>query len=443
LPDGRELAERVVRYAMEAGADQAEATVTIADRFSTEARGVEVVKLEQSVGRAVALRVFVDRAKASLSTSDLSLEGLAAFARETVAAARFVAPDPHAGLPDPSPPPPDEPELAIFSDDVRGRSAEEKISAALALERVARAVDPRIDNSSGARVADAASAIALANSRGFVGSYRASRASIGVEPIARDGETKRPGSYGSAARAYADLERVESVAEKAARRALAAIGARKPATMRAPVIFERDAAPALLSDLFAAVSAANVAIGNSYVARKLGERIGSPLVTIVDDGRLPRGLGTAPFDAEGVPTRRTVVVEGGVLRTFLYDSYYARRLGAASTANASGGGIGPTNFHLLPGEASLDALIAATPRGVLVTDLIGFSTESVTGTFSRGARGFAIEGGELAYPIDEFTIAGNVLEMLASLDAVANDLVFDQTIVAPSLRIGVMTISGT
>jgi PmbA protein len=205
---------------------------------------------------------------------------------------------------------------------------------------------------------------------------------------------------------------------------------------------ERDVAAHVLSDVFAAVNAANVAVGNSFLLERVGTQVGSELATLVDDGRLPGGLGTSPFDAEGVPTRRTVVFERGILRTFLYDSYYARRLGAKSTGNAAGGGVGPNNFYLEAGERSLEELIAATPRGVLVLDTIGFSTESVTGSYSRGARGFLIENGELAYPIDEFTIAGNLATMLGSIDAVAGDLTFDSAIVSPSFRVAEMTVSG-
>lgn len=436
-----ELAAHIVTLATDAGASEAEATYTVADRFSTEARDIEITKLEQSVGRNVALRVFVNGAKASLATSDLSRDGLREMVRAAVDAARFVGPDPHGGLPDDALPLQDDAALEMYSPDVLARPAEAKIEDALALERVARATD-EIVNSSGARVADADVTVALANSRGFAGSYRASQASIGVSPIARDGENKRTGSYGSAARSYAALEGVAAVAERASRRAFEMIGARQPPTMRCPVIFERDVAAAVLGDVFAGVSAANVAVGNSFLANRIGERVGSGLVTVVDDGRLPRGLGTSPFDAEGVSTRRNVVFQEGVLRTYLYDTYYARRLGAASTGNAAGGGIGPINFFLAPGTQTLAELVAATPRGVLVMDTIGFSTESVTGTYSRGARGFAIEGGEIAYPIDEFTIASNLVEMLGGIDAVANDLVFDQSIVSPSFRVAEMTISG-
>ncbi len=437
------LARDAVALALSAGATQAEATCTIADRFSTEARGDEVTKLEQSVARGLTLRVFVGGGKATLATSDADPERLGAFVLNAVDAARHVAVDPHGGLPDEASFATDRPELRSFSDDVRARSAERKIADAIALETFARSVDSRIDNSSGSRIADTIAVVALANSLGFAGAHRSSHVVASSNPIARDGEDRRPGSYGAAARSYGALEAIDAIARKAAQRAVASIGARKPATMRCPVIFERDVASRVLSDLFTAVSAANVAIGNSFLAGRVGETLGSAHVTIIDDGRLPDALGSSPFDAEGVATRRTTVFERGTFATFLYDTYYARRLGAASTGNAAGGGIGPNNFYLLPGDASLEALIAATSRGVLVTDTIGFATESVTGTYSRGARGFAIENGELAYPIEEFTIAGNLVTMLAAVDGVADDLVFDQPIVSPSFRVAEMTVSGT
>ncbi len=429
-----ELACEAVRLATAAGATAAEATYSVADRFSTEARGEQIVKLEQSTARSLTLRVFDRGAKATLSTSDLSPERLRDFVSAAVDAAHFVGADPNGGLPAADAFAGDAPDLPIYFDDVRGRAAEDKIADALALERIARDTDSRIENSSGSRVGDSSGTVALANSLGFASAYRASQSFASCGPIARDGKTLRPGAYGAASRSYAALEPIVSIARTAARRAVASIGARKPAT---------DVAALVLADLFTAVNAANVAIGNSFLLGAAGTQLGSELVTIVDDGRLPNGLGTAPFDAEGVATRRTAVFERGTFRSFLYDTYYGRKLGAASTGNASGGGIGPTNFYLEPGSQTPEELIAGTARGVFITDTIGFATESVTGTYSRGARGFAIENGELAHPIDEFTIAGNLRTMLAALDGVANDLVFDQSIVAPTFRIAEMTVSGS
>lgn len=431
-----------VAAAVEHGATSAEATLTINDRFSAEARGDAVTKLEQSRGRSLTLRTFVGQRRASMSTTDLTHDGIRALAKRIVAAAAFVGEDPHAGLPEVVVPVIDDPLLELVCADVAAREPQAKIDDVLELERAIRAIDTRIDNSRGSHAGDSQATIALVNSLGFRGAYRVTSASRSTSPVARDGADLRIGSYGSAARGYAGLESVATVASGAAKRALDLCGARRPATMRVPVIFEREVAAAVLGDLFNAINAANVAVGNSYLADAIGQTIGSPLVTIVDDGRLPGGLGTSPFDAEGTPTQRTTVFERGVLETFLYDTYYARRLGAASTANASGGGIGANNFSLAPGDRTLDELIASTPRGVLVYDTIGFATEHATGTYSRGARGVWIEGGEIAYPIDQFTIASNFKAMLAGIDAVANDLRFDSTIVSPSFRVAEMTISG-
>jgi PmbA protein len=439
-----ELLDRVrsvVDLALAAGADEADATLVVAQRFSTEARAQTVAKLEQSTGRSLTVHAYVGGAKATLSTTDLSEDGVRGLVREVVESARFVERDPLAGLPERIVELPDD-DLEIYFDDVAARDAADKIADAKAMEAGVRAYDPRIDNSGGSRVNDAVTTVALATSRGFAGAYRSSTVLRDTHPIARDGDDKRNGSYGTAARSYADLETVEHVARVAARRAIAMCGARKPQTMRAPVIFERDVAAAVLGDIFSALNAAHVAVGNSFLVGRVGERIGSDLVTVIDDGRLKRGLGTSPFDGDGIATQRTVVFEQGVLKTFLFDTYYGRRLGSSSTGNAAGGGIGPNNLYLEAGTQSLEALIASTPRGVLVLDTIGFSTEYVSGTYSRGARGLMIENGELTYPIDEFTIAGNLPEMLAAVDGVADDLHFDSSIVSPSFRVAEMIVSG-
>jgi PmbA protein len=438
-----EIAREAVRLASRAGAHEAEATFTLARRFSTEARGSAISKLEQSVARSLSLRVFVDRAKATLSTTDVTPATLERFVREAVDAARFVEGDDFGGLPENARVSLAEQGLGTYAAGVAARDPEQKIGDALELESIARAASPLIVNSSGSHVSDATMTHALANSKGFAGAYRSTTAALIASPIAYDGVEKLIGRYRSASRSYETLEAVGAVASKAARRALAMIGARKPPTLRCPVLFDREVAASVLGDIFEAISAANVAAGNSFLLGRVGERVGSDLATIVDDGTIPHALGSAPFDAEGVPSMRTCVFERGVLRTFLYDTYYGRKLGAASTANASGGGIGPSNFYLEAGTPTPAEVIAATPRGVLVTDTIGFATESVTGTYSRGARGYFIENGEIAYPIGEFTIAGNLLEMLAAIDVVASDLVFDRPIAAPTFRVADMTVSGT
>ncbi len=438
------LAETALGLVAAAGATDADATVAIVDRFGCQARDRELTQLERSRGRGLTVRAFTGTRRATLSTTDLTRAGIAALAARVVAAAAFVAEDPHAGLPEP--PAPGElcdHDLFTVSPDVAERPDAEKIDEALALERAIRAADVRIENSDGSRVNDAVSVTALANTRGFRGVTQGTRASRSTAPVVREGDAKRIGSYGSAARGWATLEPLESVALHAVHRALALLGARKPATMRVPVIFERDVAAAVLKDVFAAFSAANVATGNSWLIDRLGRRVGSERVTLVDDGLLRGGLGSAPFDAEGTPARETVVMRAGVAESYLSDVYWGRRLGIASTGNASTAGVAANNFYLAPGAGTLDELVAATERGVLVLNTIGFATEHASGVYSRGARGLYIENGAPQYAIDEFTIASTFPEMLAGIDAVAADLRFDDTVVAPSFRIAEMTVSGT
>lgn len=444
MSDSLALATLAVEAALAAGATDAEATASIADRFSAEARDVQITKLEKSRGRSLAVRVFVGRRRAQLSTSDVTTEGIRDLCARAVEAAQFVAEDPFTGLPESFATDLDASALGIASADVRARAADAKVADIRDLERRIRAGDARIDNSNGSRIGDGAGETALANSRGFQASYQSTSASLGTSPVARDGADKRISHYGTAARSYAALESTAIVAAEAVRRALAMCGATTPPTEKMPVIFERDVAASVLGDLFTALSAQNIAIGNSYLVDKIDTRVGSDLVTIRDDGRLVGGLGTSPFDAEGVATRTTTVIERGILKTFLFDTYYGRKLGAASTGNAAGGGaIGPNNVFLEAGDESLDALIAATPRGILVLDTIGFATEYASGVYSRGARGLLISGGEIVGPVDGFTIAGTFLEMLGAIDRVANDLRFDGAIVSPSFRVAEMTVSGT
>jgi PmbA protein len=438
------LAEAAVALLAEAGATDAEATVSISDRFSCEARDRELTKLERSRGRGLHVRAFVGTRRATLATSDLSSDGVAALARRVVAAAAFVGDDPHAGLPDTAQV--DgvcDHDLFTVAPDVAERADEEKIEEALAIERAVRDADVRIGNSDGSRVADSLSTWAIANTRGFRGVTQGSEVSRSAAPVALDGGDKRIGHYGTASRGWATAESAQAVALHAVHRALALIGARKPATTRLPVIFERDVAAAVLTDVFSALSAANVALGNSWLAERTGTRVGNERVTLVDDGRLPGGLGSSPFDGEGIPTRETVAVRAGVLETYLSDTYWGRRLGIPSTGNASGGGVAANNFYLRPGTGTLDDLVASTERGILVLSTIGFATEYASGVYSRGARGIYIEDGAPKYAIDEFTIASTFGEMLESIDGIAGDLRFDGTVVSPSFRVAEMTISGT
>lgn len=438
--DGLEIAAGAVAFAMRSGADAAEAAWSYAKRAHVEARADVVSKLERSTGSSLHVRLWNGGRRVALTTSDLRRAEIHSAIERSLDQSRYVTSDSFAGLPDVCGHAPGE--LELFDPELAELGDERKIDDALALERAIRVADARVINSNGSHYGDTTSITALVNSAGFSGAFTGTRASRSTGPVANDGERKRTAHYGTAGRFVRDLDTPRQVGEIATRRLVEMLGAKKPPTMRVPVIFERDVAAAVLDDVFSAVAASNVAVGNSWLAERVGERVGSDMVTIVDDGTLPGRLGSSPFDGEGVATRRTTVFERGVLRSFLFDSYYARKLGAATTGNSTGGGVGANNFYLEPGDLSLEQLIAATPRGVLIVDTIGFATEHATGTYSRGARGFMIESGEIAYPIDEFTVAGNFAEMLAAVDAVGNDLRFDGSTVAPSFRIAEMTISG-
>jgi PmbA protein len=249
------------------------------------------------------------------------------------------------------------------------------------------------------------------------------------------------------ARRLADLEEPAAVGRRAAERALRRLGARRVPTCEAPVIFDAVTAPSLLGHLAGCVNGYAVYREASYLAGREGEIVGSEALTVVDDGRLAGGLGSRPFDAEGLPTRRNVVLERGRLATWLLDTYSARKLGRRSTGNAARGAgspptAAPTNLWLEPGDATLDEIVAATPRGLLVTELIGMGFNPVTGDYSRGAAGLWIEGGEIAFPVEEITIAGNLEQMLRAVDVVGSELVWLGRVAAPPLRVARMTIAG-
>lgn len=435
-----ELAKRAVELARAAGADEVEATVSVSRRFHVEARDVTISKLERSTGKTLGARIFIGGRKALLATSDLSEEGMRDALARAVEQARFVAVDRFAGLPERFAG--DTPDLGLFDGSIPQRDGDERVDEALELERLIRRKDARIVNSSGSNYHDVVSTTAIANTAGFAGAYTSTRASRSTGPVAHDGDVKRTAHYGTAARHVVELESLDDVARIAAERVTALFGARKPPTGTCSVIFEREVAASVLDDVFSAVSAASVAVGNSWLVGRIGDAVGSDRVTIVDDGRMIGKLGSSPFDGEGVATQRTVVFDRGALRTYLYDTYYARKLGAASTGNSTGNGVGTGNFYLEAGKESLSDLIAGTKRGVLVLDTIGFATEHASGTYSRGARGLYIENGEVAYPVDEFTIAGTYGQILSGIDAVAADLRFDSSVSSPSFRVAEMTISG-
>jgi PmbA protein len=450
------LAADVVALAMKAGASDAEAVVREGDEFSVNVRMGQVETLKESGSRGLGLRVFLGTRSASASTSDLTAEGIRQLVEGAMALAKVTEEDPFTGLPETG-----EfgtcisntGDLHLYYDDVYSLSGPERIELARRAEAAALAADPRITNSDGGSFEAATGRKVLANSRGFLGGYRTSSAGVSVAPLAMDANgAMQCDGWWSSARRLALLDTPEAVGQEAARRTLRRLGARRVPTQRVPIVFAPEAARTLLGSIFEAASGDAIWRSASFLAGRLGELIAAPAVNLIDDNTmlLPSGaggFGSSPFDGEGLPSRRTVVVEAGVLRTYLMNTYSARKLGMKSTHNASRGlagtpGIGCGNLYLTPGTLSEEQIIGDVPAGLYVTGLMGFGVNVVTGDYSRGATGLWIENGELTHAVEEVTIAGNLAEMLRNVTAIGSDLEFRSAVASPTLRIDGMTIAG-
>jgi PmbA protein len=451
--DLESLAAEVVALAMKAGASDAEAVAREGDEFSVNVRMGQVETLKESGSRGLGLRVFLGKRSASTSTSDLSPEGIRQLVDGALALAKVTEEDPFSGLPETGEFGSLAGDLHLYDEDVYSLPGPERIEWARRAEAAALGADPRITNSDGGSFEAATGSKALANSRGFVGCYRSSYAGVAAAPLAVDvdGSMQRDGWW-SSARRLKDLESPEAIGKEAARRTLRRLGARRVATQQVPIVFSREVAGSLLGVVFEAASGDAIWRGASFLAGKLGEQIAAPDVTIIDDNTmlLPTGMGgfgTSPYDGEGLPSLRTVVVENGVLRNYLLNTYTARKLGMKSTHNASRGlagtpGIGCGNLYLEPGTLTPERIIADVPAGLYITGLMGFGVNVVTGDYSQGATGLWIENGQLTHAVEEVTIAGNLAEMLRNVTAIGNDLEFRGAVASPTLRIDGMMIAG-
>jgi len=451
--DMESLTADVVARAVKAGATDAEAVVREGDEFSVNVRMGEVETLKESGSRGLGLRVFSGKRSATASTSDLTADGIRQLVEGAMALVKVTEEDPFTGLPDREEFGTVAEDLHLYYDDVYSLDGKQRIEWARRAEAAALEADPRITNSDGGSFDAATGRMVLANSRGFVGGYRTSYAGVSAAPLAMDanGQMQRDGWW-SSARSFAHLDSPEDVGKEAARRTLRRLGARRVATQRVPIVFSAEVARSLVGSVFEAASGDAIWRSASLLAGKLGESIAAASINIVDDhtmllGSGAGGYGTSPFDGEGLPSRRTVVVENGVLQTYLLNTYTARKLGMKSTHNASRGlagtpGVGCGNLYLEPGTLTPEEIIAQIPAGFYVTGLMGFGTNTVTGDYSRGATGLWIENGQLTHAVEEVTVAGNLGEMLKNVTAIGNDLVFRSSIASPTLRIDGMTVAG-
>jgi len=442
------LAQWALDEARRNGATAADIICVSAESLAAGVRLGEVEKLKSSRERRLGIRVFTGDSSANASTADMERDSLASFIAETVAMARLTAPDPFSGLPNPALQASHFPELNLEDTETGIIPADEALEIARKAEKAALAVDSRITNSEGAEFDSGRYEVLLANSNGFSGRYVATSYSLGVAPIASDGGAMQQGYWHTTNRQRVKLDDAESVGVIASKRALRRLGARKIKTTRCPIVFEPEVAAGLIRTLAGAASGPALYKGASFLVDRLETAVAAPSVTIIDDGTIVGGLGSKPFDGEGLAINRKALVENGVLKTYLLDSYSARKLKLQPTGNASRGvgdspSVSSTNLYLVPGEHTSADIIRSVKHGLLVTELIGFGVNSVTGDYSRGAGGIWIEDGELTFPVQEITIAGNLKEMYSAIDMIGCELVWRSSTVSPMFRIAEMIIAGT
>src|SRR5216684_2592064 len=446
--DLRNLAEDIVRRAMAGGATAAECVVREGDEFSTLVRLGQVETLKEAGSRSIGVRVFHGQRSASTYSSDFSRDALNRMLKSALELARITSEDPFSGIPEASQLGSLTRDLDLYAADVYSLPGEERIDYARRAEKAALDYDPRIKNSEGGSFDAATGHKVLANSHGFVGEYRRSYCSVAAVPIAQsdNGAMQRDYWY-SVARTLSRLDSPEDVGKVAAERTLRRLGARKAKTAEVPVVFDPMVSTSILEHIFEGVNGDSVYRGASFLAGKLGQKIAGDNVNVIDDGTIPGGFGTSPFDGEGVPSRRTVVIENGVLKSYLLNTYTAKKLGLKTTANASRGlagtpGIGPGNYFLHAGTKTPEQIIGDIKDGLYVTEFLGMGVNLVTGDYSRGASGLWIVNGELAFPVEEITVAGNLKDMFFNISEIGSDLEFRGSVASPTIRIDGLTVGG-
>ncbi|HEX8415223.1 MAG TPA: TldD/PmbA family protein [Sphingomicrobium sp.] len=442
VDQARHSAESLVQRALDAGADAADVIYVGSHSTSVQVRLGDLEDVSGSEGEEIGLRLFIGQKSASVSSSDLSDEALTELARRAHAMAVEAPEDPFAGLapqerlqrgafPELDSVDPAEPQPA----DLRSR--------ALSAEQAARAV-AGVTNSNGAGASASGSTIALATSHGFAGAYATTGHSVSAGVLAGEGGGMQRDHAWHSARHLADLEDAEGIGRRAGERAVARVNPTRPKPGRMPVIFDTRVASSLIGHLSGAISGSSIARKSSFLQDKLGQRLFAPGVSIVDDPLRPRGLRSRPFDGEGLSVARMVLVEDGVLQSRMADSASALQHGIDPTGHAARGvggspGVAPSNFYLAAGSRSREALLAAYPEAILVTELIGQGVNGITGDYSRGAAGFLVRNGEIAEPVSEITIASNLLDMFATLEP-ASDLEFRRGMDSPTVLIPEMTV---
>ncbi|MCP2619647.1 TldD/PmbA family protein [Candidatus Aminicenantes bacterium AC-334-K16] len=436
-----DLATDLVNFALAQGADEVEVAIGQGEEFNVDIRNQEIENLTQAQTRGISLRLIKDKKSASASSSDLKRETLEELIKGALGRLELTQADPWNGLPEVTAPsfPPEK--LQLYDPKIQEIPIETKIELARQTEKIALQ-DKRITNSHGASFSSLESLHILANSKGFAGAYEETSFSLSVGLQAGETDNRAEDFWGHTSRFFDQLEPPEEIARQAVKRTTRLLHPRKIPTQQVPVVFEPEMTAWLLGFLFVCVSGTAIYQKTSFLVDKLGQRIAGANIDVIDDGLLPGKLGTRPFDREGVPCRRTQVISRGQLNSYLLDTYSARRLGLNSTGNASGSGVRPNNFHLQPGSLSPEKIISSLDKGFLLVRTIGHGLNPVTGEISRGAFGLWIEKGELAFPVAEVTISGNLQDILNQVIYIGNDLKFRSAVCGPTIAVEGITIAG-
>jgi len=439
----RDLAEALVTFARKCGADEAEVSVVDGYEFNVDVRKGRIETLIEAGSRSAGVRVIKDKRTAYASSSDLDMATLKRLVRGAVRRAEFGSPDEFAALAPLSKEPVDAAALKLYDPAIAGLDSATKIALARETERAALR-DKRITNSYGATFGSNEIRSVLALTNGFIGEYQQTYCGLGVGLQAGDTDNRVEDSWSSSKRHFKELETPEEIARKAVERTVRQLKPRKIKTQNVPVIFEPTQTAWLMGFLFGCVTGTAVYQKSTFLAGKLGQKIGNERVTVIDDALMPGALGSHPFDSDGLPCRKTVVVKKGILKSYLCNIYAARKLGLASTGSADGGGVGPGNFYLEPGPAAVAQkdIIAGTKKGLLLIRTLGHGLNAVTGDISRGAFGLWIEDGAIAYPVSEITISGNLGRVLESIEAVGTDLEFHSAVTGPTVKVAELTVGG-
>ena len=442
-----EIASYLLAEAARHGASEADVVVAEGDSLSVGVRLGEIEKVQRSKARHLGLRAFAGKSSAITSSADFSRDALARLAEESVALARITAADESSGLPDAADLARNMVDLDLYDPSVAELTAETVTDWCKEAEAAAMDADERITNSEGGEFGGGTHRVVYAASNGFHGTYSTSSCSLSAVPVATENGSMERDYWYSSRRHAADLESPAAIGKRAAQRTLRRLGSRKAATAEVPVVFDPDMAASLVGHIAGAVSGHALYRGTSFLLGKLGEKLMPDFVSIVDEGNLPRALGSKPFDGEGLATRRTPVIENGTLASYLFDTYSARKMSSQSTGNAARSvgdspGVSPTNLYMSVGTTPPKEIIGSVASGLYVTELMGFGVNSVTGDYSRGASGIWIENGELTYPVSQITIAGNLLQMFRDIEVVGSDLDMRRSVSSPTLKIGKMTVAG-